>query len=384
MESDNMTTDRAVPDDLELLVQLTEYTDDCLWMFTPDWEKLVFANSAYEDIFGNPVAALKEDPGNFVEAVHPNDRQRVLAHMERLSQGESIDLEFRVNPTVDYETWVWVQAKPVNDASGEVEYVTGYTRDITDRKESERKLEKHRKELEQSNESLREFAYIASHDLQEPLRMVSSYVELLNQEYGEQFDDEAEEYMEFAVNGAQRMKRMINSLLEYSRVHTDAKDFDETDANEVFKTSRQDLELLIADSNAELSIESLPIVRADPEQLGQVFQNLIKNAIEHADEDGIPKIEVTATEHDGAYEFAVSDNGPGVPANEQDDIFKIFKQGASASNTTNTGIGLAITQRIIQRHGGTIWVESEPDTGATFRFTIPKVSPSSSQERSQP
>lgn len=214
--------------------------------------------------------------------------------------------------------------------------------------------------------------------------MVSSYVELLSQEYGEQFDEEAEEYMEFAVNGAQRMKQMINSLLDYSRVHTDAKEFDEVDANEVFQTSRQDLQLLINDHDAEISVADLPIVKADRDQLGQVFQNLMKNAIEHTDEAETPKIEVTSTERDGGHEFAVSDNGPGVPPGEAEEIFKIFKQGADASNTTNTGIGLAITQRIVQRHGGTIWVESEDDSGATFKFTIPYDSPTTTQESVQP
>jgi len=384
MEHDKSGEDRVAPDDLDLLIQLTEYTNDCLWMFTADWEELVFANSAYENIFGNSVAELEEDPTNFVEAVHPDDRQRVMDSMAKLSNGENADLEFRVNANTGYETWAWVQANPMKNESGDVEYVAGYTRDITERKEYQHKLEQHREDLEQSNESLREFAYIASHDLQEPLRMVSSYVELLDQEYGEQFDDEAEEYMEFAINGAQRMKQMINSLLAYSRVHTDAEEFDEADANEVFETSCQDLKLLIEDHDAEVSVDDLPVVRADRDQLGQVFQNLVKNAIEHASEDGTPSIEVTATERDDVHEFAVSDNGPGVPTSEQEDIFKIFRQGASASSTANTGIGLAITQRIVQRHGGEIWVESESDEGATFRFTIPKTAQSPVTEGAHP
>jgi len=367
----NKQRERVTPDDPDLLLQLTEYTDDCLWMFTPDWGELVFVNSAYEDIFGKSVAALREEPTSFVEAIHPDDRERVIERMEAVSDGEPADLEYRVDPATDYGTWVWVQAQPVYDESGEMEYVAGYTRDITQRKQYQRDLEAHREALEKSNESLREFAYIASHDLQEPLRMVSSYVDLLDQEYGDQFDEEAEEYMEYAVSGARRMQRMINSLLEYSRVHTDAAEFHETDANDVFETSRQDLELLIDDHDAEISVDPLPTVCADPDQLGQVFQNLVKNAIEHASDEGTPRIEVTATERADADEFAVSDNGPGVPADEQDDIFNIFTKGG-ASDGENTGIGLAITRRIVQRHGGDIWVESEPGAGATFAFTIPK------------
>ena len=245
---------RVVPDDPDLLLQLTEYTDDSLWMFSPDWKEVIFANSRYEDIFGEPLSTLEDDPRSFLEAVHPDDRDSVVAAMEELSGGEPADLEFRVDPADNYETWVWVQAQPVYDDSGEIAALAGYTRDITRRKEYQRELEHHREALEKSNESLREFAYIASHDLQEPLRMVSSYVDLLEREYGDQFDDEAEEYMEFAVNGAKRMKRMINSLLEYSRVHTQAEEFDEVDAAEVFESARQDLELLIADHSAEITV----------------------------------------------------------------------------------------------------------------------------------
>jgi PAS domain S-box-containing protein len=364
--------DGLLPDDPDVLVQLTESTNDALWMFTPDWGELIFVNSAYEDIFGQSVASLRENPTTFLEAVSPEDREKVMEGMDTLSAGSPVDLEFRVDADADYRTWVWVQGEPIYDESGEIEYIAGYTRDITTRKEYQRKLEQHQEDLERSNESLRQFAYIASHDLQEPLRMVSSYVDLLNEEYGDQLDGEAEEYMEYAVNGARRMKRMINSLLEYSRVHTEANEFTKTDLNEVFEATRQDLELLITEHNAKVSVDDLPTTDVDPNQIGQVFQNLVKNAIEHASEDGIPEIEVTVSERQRDYVFAVSDNGPGIPDNQQDDIFKIFKQGPNASTGSNTGIGLAITQRIVQRHGGEIWVESEPDAGATFEFTVPK------------
>lgn len=362
----------VTPEDPELLLQLTEYTDDALWMFTPDWSELVFVNSVYESIFGRSVAELRDDPSSFLEAVHPDDRQRVQQRMEELSNGSPVDLEYRVNPDADYGTWVWVQGQPIYDESNTVQYVAGYTRDITERKEYQQQLEQHRKDLERSNESLREFAYIASHDLQEPLRMVSSYVDLLDQEYGDQLDEEAQEYMEFAVNGARRMKRMINSLLEYSRVHTEAEEFEKVDASEVFADTRQDLELLIDDYGAEVSVGELPTVKADHNQLGQVFQNLVKNAIEHAGEDGFARVEVEATERENTYELSVSDNGPGIPEADQDDIFGIFQRGATASNNDSTGIGLAIAQRIIQRHGGEIWVESTEGEGATFNFTLPK------------
>ena len=361
-----------LPDEQRLLARLTEATSDSLWMFTADWQELVFVNSAYEDIFGHPVASLEEDPTSFVDAIHPDDRGTVTEAMERLSGGEPVDLEFRVDPATGYRTWAWVQGEPVYGDAGELEYLAGYARDITTRKRYERELERQRTELERSNESLREFAYIASHDLQEPLRMVSSYVDLLETEYGDRLDEEAEKYMEYAVDGARRMKRMINSLLEYSRVHTDADEFEETDVNAVLDDVRQDLELLIDDYDAELSVGELPVVEADRDQIGQVFQNLLKNAIRHAGENGTPEVEVRGSERDDAYVFAVSDDGPGVPAEQQDEIFDIFRKGPSASDAESTGIGLAVVQRIVQRHGGEIRVESPPDAGATFEFIVPK------------
>lgn len=364
--------DAVPPHDPNQLIQLTEATNDALWMFTPDWEELVYVNSAYEDIFGQSTTSLEERPFSFLEAVHPDDRAGVVEAMEELSSGDPIDLEFRVNPKTDYQTWVWVQGEPIYDGSGVLDYLTGYTRDITTRKRYRRQLEQHREDLERSNESLREFAYIASHDLQEPLRMVSSYVDLLNEEYGDQLDDEAEEYMEYAVDGARRMKRMINSLLEYSRVHTNAGEFETVDTNDVVDAVCQDLELLINEHDAEVPVGDFPTIEADPDQIGQVFQNLVKNAIDHATENGIPEIDVTASERDKAYVFVVSDNGPGIPEEQQDEIFKIFEKGPATSSNENTGIGLAITQRIVQRHGGEIWVDSDSDSGATFKFTISK------------
>ncbi len=373
MSSDGQNTGAApVPQDVELLTRLTEYTDDALWLFTPDWETLVFVNSAYEDIFGQSIESLADEPTSFLEAVYPDHHDAVTEGMEVLASGEQIDLEFRVHPETDYGTWVWVQGQPIYDENGELEYIAGYTRDITDRKGYQQRLEQRRKDLERSNESLREFAYIASHDLQEPLRMVSSYVDLLDQEYGDDLDDEAEEYMAYAVNGAKRMKRMINSLLDYSRVHTEAGELERIDANTVFEDTRQDLEMLLEERDAELTVGDLPTVWADPDQLRQVFQNLVKNAVEHASEEQTPKIEVSG-EHDGedAVVFTVSDNGPGIPESEQEEVFKIFHKGADTSGTDNTGIGLAITRRIVHRHGGDIGVESPDGEGATFTFTIP-------------
>ncbi|WP_262177573.1 PAS domain-containing sensor histidine kinase [Haloarcula laminariae] len=239
-----------------------------------------------------------------------------------------------------------------------------------DRVERETKLKAKQAELERSNEALQQFAYIASHDLQEPLRMVSSYVDLLDSEYGDELDEEAAEYMAYAVDGANRMQEMVDALLRYSRVETQAREFEPTDPGAVVSETLDALRMRLDEVGATVSAGSFPAVRADPNQLGQVLQNLLENAIQYADEAGVePRIDIDATEADGMVEFRVSDNGPGIPDGKAEDIFEIFKRGG-AHDADGTGIGLAVCQRIVQRHDGRIWAESD-ETGATFRFTLP-------------
>ncbi|NLV14488.1 PAS domain-containing sensor histidine kinase [Haloarcula argentinensis] len=241
-----------------------------------------------------------------------------------------------------------------------------------DRVERETRLKSKQTELERSNEALQQFAYIASHDLQEPLRMVSSYVDLLDSEYGDDLDEEAAEYMAFAVDGARRMQEMVNALLRYSRVETNSGDFEETDPEAVLDRTVDALQMRIAEVDATIKAESLPPVEADPNQVGQVFQNLLENAIEYAVEADIePRVEVSAEEDDDRVTFTVSDNGPGIPAADHEEVFDIFHR-AGAHDTEGTGIGLAVCQRIVLRHDGRIWVEPSDD-GATFKFTLPAV-----------
>jgi signal transduction histidine kinase len=227
-------------------------------------------------------------------------------------------------------------------------------------------VEQRETELEESNEKLERFAYVASHDLQEPLRMVSSYMDLLEMELEDELDEETREYMEFAVDGSERMQAMIDGLLAYSRVQTRASPFEEVDVDELVAVTLQDLRLKTDESGASVDVDDLPTVLADENQLGQVFQNLVKNAIEHGGED--THVEITATDRDDATEFAVSDDGPGIPENRHEDIFGIFDKGGDSDGT---GIGLAVVKEIIERHGGDIWVESTLDEGTTFHFTIP-------------
>ena len=240
-----------------------------------------------------------------------------------------------------------------------------------ERVEHEAKMRDQRQELERSNRALQEFAYIASHDLQEPLRMVASYVDLLDREYGDELDDEASEYMDFAVDGAHRMQDMIDALLQYSRVETQGNEFERVDPETVLETTLSALQLRIDETDATVTVGSLPAVEADPDQLGQLFQNLLENAITYAAEDGVaPAVEIEGTRTDDTVTVTVSDNGPGIPEGMADDVFEIFNRGG-VHDTDGTGIGLAVCRRIVQRHDGEIWVEDGAEGGATFGFTLP-------------
>jgi PAS domain S-box-containing protein len=239
-----------------------------------------------------------------------------------------------------------------------------------DRVRREAELQARREELERSNEALQEFAYVASHDLQEPLRMVSSYVDLLESEYGDELGEEASEYMAFAVDGAHRMQNMINALLQYSRVETDAGEFTQIAPEQVVQRTLDALQLRIEETGTTIEIGTLSPVRADPDQLGQVFQNLFENAIRYTAASGVdPHIEVTTSRDRDQVTFTVADNGPGVPEEMDDDVFEIFNRGTQ--EVEGTGVGLAVCRRIVRRHDGRIWVERSNDAGAIFKFTLP-------------
>jgi len=246
----------------------------------------------------------------------------------------------------------------------------------------ERELEETVAQLQTSNERLEQFAYAASHDLQEPLRMVSSYLQLLENRYADELDEDAEEYIEFAVEGADRMRRMVDSLLEYSRV-TRGDPLEPTDSGAVFDGVLDDLQLRIEEVDATITTDDLPTVTADPDQLSQVFRNLISNAIIYSG-DAAPQVHVGAEPVDGKWEFSVADEGIGIDPEFHDRIFNVFERVHTETESAETGaggIGLALCERIIERHGGEIRVESEPGEGATFYFTIPGAEPTEAQDR---
>jgi len=225
--------------------------------------------------------------------------------------------------------------------------------------------------LERSNKELEQFAYVASHDLQEPLRMVSSYTQLLAQRYEGQLDEKAKKYIDYAVDGAIRMQRLINDLLTYSRVGSRGNPLAPTDSHAVLGDVLRNLAAMIEENRALVTNDDLPTVRADALQLAQVFQNLIANAIKFRSED-LPRVHVSARDQGREWVFSVADNGIGIDPQYAERIFVIFQRLHTRDEYPGTGIGLAVCMRIVERHGGRIWFESELEKGSTFYFTVPK------------
>ena len=370
--------------------------------------KPTYASPVFLELLDMVLSDLKES--GWINKLPPEDVEPVIKKWaEHAKTGEMMDTEHRVKGAdKEYHT-ILERGLPVRDDKGNIISWVGINLDITERKQIEDKLElalekseeevkdvllkladankalelevighlKSKDELKQkvdelkiANNEIQQFTYITSHDLQEPLRTMASYAQLIERRYKGKLDKDADEFIEYMVDGAKRMKAMIQGLLEYSHAGTE-ETISEFSTDIAVNNALSSLEFAISECNAEIIIDKLPIINADEGQITRVFLNLVGNALKFHKEGVRPKIHISAERKDDEHIFSVSDNGIGLEEQYSDKIFEVFKRLHAISEYHGAGIGLAIVKRIIDNHGGRIWVESELGKGSTFYFTIP-------------
>ncbi len=465
--------------------QMAENIHEVFWMSSADLSEVLYISPAYQQIWGRNCESLYTNPKSFLEAIHPEDRERVIANLQQNIKTE-FDIEYRIIWQDGTVRWIWDRSVPIYNQVGEVYRRAGIAQDISDRKQAEQKIrfqsrllnaveqaviatdlegniiywnhyaevlygwsaaevmgrlvvdvvpaastkeqaaklmsrlqvgeswsgeflvqrrdgttfpamvfdspiyneqgsligivgvsvditerKRAEEELQRSNAELQQFAYVASHDLQEPLRMVSSYTQLLAECYQGQLDAQADKFIAFATEGATRMQQLLEDLLDYSRVSRRPQPFEPINCTTILKDVLTDLAVTMQESSAVVTADSLPTVLGDRTQLRQLLQNLISNAIKFRREEP-PLVHISAEPQEDFWLFTVRDNGIGIDPQFAERIFVLFQRLHSRQEYPGTGIGLAICKKIVERHAGRIWVESHLGEGSTFYFTLPR------------
>jgi len=366
----DVTQQKVAQEKARLLTHGVESAADAIIM-TDVHGTISYANPAMTRLTGlSAEEMLGEKPSIFKSGRHSEAEYREM--WETILSGKvwSGEVTNQKKSGEDYD--VHLTIAPVLDKSGKIEAFVSVQSDITELKRAREELVWRAEELARSNAELEQFAYIASHDLQEPLRMVSSYCQLLQRRYHDKLDNDANDFIGFAVDGAMRMQKLIDDLLTYCRVGTKGTPFQVTDCSRVVDNVLENLKVSIEDCDAKIKKEKLPITMADETQLAQVFQNLIANAVKFRKDDG-PEISIGSRRRNGEWVISVKDNGIGIETDYEKRIFVIFQRLHSKETYPGTGIGLAVCKKIVERHGGRIWVKSKPGKGSTFNFTLPRV-----------
>jgi PAS domain S-box-containing protein len=344
----------------ERLAAIIEHSEDAILSKSLDgvitsWNRGAERLFGYleQDVVGSSIAVLVperliDDEMRAMNKVRTEGRLNLYETVRRRKDGSEVDVSVRLSPMLN--------------AAGAIVGVSSIVRDITD-------VKRRAVELQRSNVELEQFAYVASHDLQEPLRMVVNYTELLAQRYQGKLDDKADKYIFYAADGARRMQRLVADLLAYSRVGLQGKPLVPVDTAVIVARVVKSMQNLIDETATTLEFDMLPVVLADEIQLQQLFQNLISNAIKFRSA-AAPRICLGAEQIATLWTFSVSDNGIGVDAQFADRIFQMFQRLHEVGKYQGSGIGLSIAKRIVERHGGAIWIESNPGAGTTFRFTL--------------
>lgn len=332
----------------------------------------LYVSPQIQTMLGFSAGEWMADRDLWFRQLYAADREAVLDEEKAAeARGDPFQFEYRMFTKDGRLVWIHDACTLVKDAISGRSVQRGVLFDVTERKIAQEELSHKAEELARSNAELEQFAYVASHDLQEPLRMVASYTQLLARRYKGKLDDDAGEFINFAVDGANRMQQLIQDLLSYSRVTTKGKALSPAQAETGCNAAIANLQESIKDANAVVNVAPLPTVLADSTQLTQLFQNLIGNAIKYRNERK-PEIHVDARPNGKEWIFSVRDNGIGIEPQYFERIFQMFQRLHTRKEYSGTGIGLAVCRKIVERHGGRIWVESEAGKGSTFLFTIPR------------
>ncbi len=319
---------------------------------------------AVEELVGKPVLELYAET--------PNGKKKAAEVLERSRAGETVrDEQLEMQKADGNSIWINLSLSPGRDTEGRIIEIRSIAVDITERRRTEELLSKRTRELEETNNELQQFTYVASHDLREPLRMITSFSQSLEKRYKDKLDKTANEYIGFVVDAAARMQNLIDDLLVYSRVGTRGLPFEPVDMEKTLRSTLANLKMSIEETKTRISHDSLPIIQADSAQMMQVLQNLLDNAIKFRREEEAPAIHLSARREGEEWVFSVKDNGIGIAPELFGRLFILFQALHTRNEYPGTGVGLAIAKRIVQRHGGRIWVESQPGKGSTFYFSIP-------------
>lgn len=346
-------------------------TNDMIWDYDVAADSGLWLKTQ-ERIFGSRPSEAPWSLETWLGQVHPDDRERLALSLREAceSSGEHWGAEHRFVRSDGSYAFMLERAFISRDEAGQATRVLGAMLDLTERRRMEEALADQTRELLRSNAELEQFAYVASHDLQEPLRMVVSFAELLAERYRDSPDAKTEKYIGYIVGGARRMQQLVNDLLAFSRVGTQGGPLQPTDAEAALRQVLAAMQVTIEETGAEIRFESLPVVLADAVQLRQLFQNLLGNALKFRSESP-PCVSVRAERRLNEWEFSVQDNGIGIAPEYAEQIFVMFQRLHTRAEYEGNGIGLAIAKKIVERAGGRIWCESQPGEGATFCFTLP-------------
>jgi PAS domain S-box-containing protein len=338
--------------------------------------KITDVNKATEDVTG---CSREELIGSDFSDYFTAPEQARAGYQKVFTEGLVKDYPLAIRSKSGRITAVLYNATVYLNPQGEIQGVFAAARDVTERKAMENEIKLAMEKLQQSNAELEQFAYVASHDLQEPLRMVASYVQLIERRYKGKLDSDADEFIGYAVDGANRMRGLIDDLLTYSRVSRLGKPFEITDLESTLEIVLLNLKTSIAENEALVTHDKLPTVMADGGQLVQLFQNLIGNGIKFHGEEA-PHVHISVQVRDTDYLFSVRDNGIGIAPEYYDRLFKIFQRLHTREEYPGSGIGLAVCKRIVERHGGQIWIDSQVGKGSTIYFTLSKRKGSNSEK----